>query len=188
MILAAGAGTRFGEPKASALVRPGTRFVDAVVESARDAGASHILVVGAPGLAMPARAVLVANARATGEQIESVRLGLARLANTSVVGALVWPVDHPFVRGDTARALASAARATRAPIALPVHAGRRGHPAWFARETWRELMTVADGGARTVVRAYGARVLEVPVDDAGVLRDVDTRADLACALESDRDA
>jgi CTP:molybdopterin cytidylyltransferase MocA len=39
-------------------------------------------------------------------------------------------------------------------------------------------MTVADGGARAVVHAYGARVHEVPVSDAGVRRDIDTKGDL----------
>lgn len=185
VVLAAGAGTRFGEPKAVALLRPDVRFVDAVVEAALAAGASPVLVVGAPGLAVPAGARLVPNPHALGEQIASLRLGLARLANTAAAGALAWPVDHPFVRAETARALAERALAAGAPVALPVHAGRRGHPAWFARATWRELMTVAEGGARAVVRAYGAAVLEVPVDDAGVLRDVDTRADLACGLEAE---
>jgi len=39
-------------------------------------------------------------------------------------------------------------------------------------------MTVADGGARAVIRAQPARVGEVEVPDAGVLRDIDTRGDL----------
>jgi CTP:molybdopterin cytidylyltransferase MocA len=39
-------------------------------------------------------------------------------------------------------------------------------------------MTVTDGGARAVVRSYGARVVEVEVPDAGIRRDIDTRADL----------
>jgi molybdenum cofactor cytidylyltransferase len=61
---------------------------------------------------------------------------------------------------------------------VPVHKSRRGHPTWFHRDTWRELMTVADGGARAVIRAQPARVGEVEVPDAGVLRDIDTRGDL----------
>ena len=91
---------------------------------------------------------------------------------------LVWPVDHPIVLATSALAVVDAARRTGAPIVVPVHDGKRGHPVWFARETWRELMTVADGGARAVVHAYGARVHEVPVSDAGVRRDIDTKGDL----------
>ena len=75
-------------------------------------------------------------------------------------------------------AVVDAARRTGAPIVVPVHDGRRGHPVWFARETWRELMTVTDGGARAVVRAYCERVHEVAVSDVGIARDIDTKADL----------
>jgi molybdenum cofactor cytidylyltransferase len=69
-------------------------------------------------------------------------------------------------------------RRTRAPVVVPLHEGRRGHPAFFARESWLDVMTVEAGGARAVVRAYGARVHEEPVADAGVVRDIDTRSDM----------
>ena len=181
VILAAGAGTRFGEPKAGALVRDGVRFLDAVCETARGAGADPIVAVVPPGTAVPDGVRLVVNAVATAEQITSLRLGLAQLTNSPVGAALVWPVDHPFVRVESALAVVDAARRTGAPIVVPVHEGRRGHPAWFTRDTWRELMTVHDGGARAVVHGYGARVHEVPVPDAGVVRDIDTPADFAAA-------
>src|SRR5687768_9766878 len=97
VVLAAGAGTRFGEPKAGALLRPEVRFVDAVVETARGAGLDPIIVVGPPGLIVPAGAIGVTNADARGEQVHSLRLGLARLVGAPVGGALAWPVDHPYV-------------------------------------------------------------------------------------------
>lgn len=185
VVLAAGAGTRFGQPKAGAIVRDGVRFVDAVVETARLAGADPIIVVVAPGFVAPVGVRTVINADATGEQIKSVRLGLGQLTNSTAIGTLLWPVDHPFVRLESALAVVDAAKRTAAPIVLPVYEGKRGHPAWFVRDTWRELVTVADGGARTVVHAYGPRVLEVRVTDAGVVRDVDTQADLAAARTGD---
>lgn len=179
VVVAAGAGTRFGEPKAGAIVRDGVRFIDAVVETARLAGADPIVVVVPAGLPVPGGVRSVVNPDAAGEQIKSVRLGLAQLTNSSAVGALLWPVDHPFVRLESALAIVDAAKRTAAPIVIPTYEGKRGHPAWFARDTWRELVTVADGGARAVVRTYGPRVIEVRVTDAGVVRDVDTPADLA---------
>lgn len=178
IILAAGAGTRFGEPKVNATLSDGRTFLQAVCEGAETTGASPIVAVVPPDTAVPAPIRGVVNARARDEQVMSLRLGLAQLANTDAQGALVWPVDHPFVHATSALAVVDAARRTGAPIVVPVHNGRRGHPVWFARETWRELMTVADGGARAVVRAYGDRVHEVVVDDPGVLRDIDTPADL----------
>jgi CTP:molybdopterin cytidylyltransferase MocA len=181
VVLAAGAGTRFGEPKAGALVQPGVRFVDAVVATAREAGADPIVVVAAPNLSLPSGVVGVTNPNARGEQIHSLRLGLARLVGVSVQGALVWPVDHPFVDLQSALAVIDGAKRTRAPIVLPVFEGRRGHPVYFSRDCWRELATVAEGGARTVVHAHAAELLEVPVVNIGVVRDVDTRADMSNA-------
>ncbi len=178
IVLAAGAGVRFGEPKVNALLPDGRRFLDVVVEHCVTSGADPVLVVAPPGVMVPDGARVVVNPRATAEQVISLRLGLAQLANTSVGGVLVWPVDHPFAQATSALAVVDAAQRTGAPIVVPVHEGKRGHPVWFARETWRELMTVADGGARAVVHAYGARVVEVPVSDTGVRRDIDTSDDL----------
>ncbi len=178
IVLAAGAGSRFGEPKVNATMPDGRRFIEVVVEHCRTCGADPLIAVVPPDAAVPDGARAVVNSRAKDEQITSLRLGLAQLANTSAAGVLVWPVDHPFALATSAMAVVDAARRTGAPIVVPVTDGGRGHPVWFARETWRELMTVAAGGARAVVHAYGARVHEVTVDDAGIRRDIDTQADL----------
>lgn len=178
IIVGAGAGKRFGGPKAIATLRDGRRFVDAAAETARDAGLSPLVTVLPPGVEAPHGAVYVVNARADGEQVVSVRLGLAQLANTTVVGVVVWPVDHPFVTLETVLAVIDGARRTGAPIVRPQFEGEHGHPVFFHRDTWRELMTVADGGARAVVHAYGTRVAHVAVRDRGVLRDIDLPSDL----------
>jgi CTP:molybdopterin cytidylyltransferase MocA len=178
IVLAAGAGTRFGQPKAHAEMPDGRRFLDVVVEHCVTSGANPVIAIVPPGTVVPAGVRGVVNAKPTDEQVTSLRLGLAQLANTDVAGVLVWPVDHPFANALSALAVVDAARRTGAPIVVPVTESGRGHPVWFARETWRELMTVTDGGARAVVRSYGMRVLEVPVHDDGIRRDIDTREDL----------
>ncbi len=178
IIVGAGAGKRFGGPKAIATLRDGRRFVDAAAETARDAGLSPLVTVLPPGVEAPHGTVYVVNARADGEQVVSVRLGLAQLANTTVVGVVVWPVDHPFVTLETVLAVMDGARRTGAPIVRPQFEGEHGHPVFFHRDTWRELMTVADGGARAVVHAYDTRVAHVDVRDRGVLRDIDLPSDL----------
>jgi CTP:molybdopterin cytidylyltransferase MocA len=178
VILGAGAGKRFGEPKASALLGDGRRFLDAVFFTARDAGLDPLVAVLPPGTDVPPGLTLIQNARAEGEQVASLRLALSQLTNTPSVGALVWPVDHPFVSLESALAVIDGARRTGAPIARPEFDGEHGHPVFFHRDTWRELMTVADGGARAVVHAYGTRVATIAVRDRGVLRDIDFPEDL----------
>ena len=177
-MLAAGAGTRFGEPKAGALLPSGERFLDAVVRVAADAGAHPVVAVVPPGFDVPGPARGVGNPDSGGEQVASIRLGLAALANSPVEGVLVWPVDHPFVLMESVLAVIDGHRRTQAPIVIPTYEGRRGHPAFFARVTWPDLMTVASGGARSVLRTYASQVHELPVPDPGVVLDIDTRSDM----------
>jgi molybdenum cofactor cytidylyltransferase len=112
------------------------------------------------------------------EQIVSLRQGLMQLANSVAEATLVWPVDHPFVSLESVLAVLDAYKRTRAPIVIPVYEERRGHPGLFARDTWRELMTVQQDGARGVIHAYGDRVMEIEVQDAGVVRNIDRISDL----------
>ena len=184
VILGAGAGTRFGGPKAVALIEPGTRFIDRVVAIADDVGAGPIIAVLPKGVAAPppARAV---TGNPSSEQITSLRLGLMQLANTQAEAVLVWPVDHPFVSADSVRAVLDAYERSRAPIVIPTFEGRRGHPGLFARSLWRELMVVEHDGARGVIHANDAHVVEVPVPDAGIVRNIDRPADMN--VSGDRD-
>ena len=177
VIPAAGLGLRFGQPKAEAEIAPGVRFLDRVVSLALQCGADPIIAVIGPGVRAPGSAVAVEGSP-SGDQLASVRRGLARLASNPARSALLWPVDHPYVAVTTAKAVVEGHRGTGAPIVVPVYDGRRGHPVLFARETWLDLMTATEGGARSVVHRYGDLVLEIAVDDPNVLRDVDTRADL----------
>jgi len=181
VIVGAGAGKRFGGPKAIALLPDGRRFVDAIAATARDAELAPIIAVLPPGVEPPASTIGVVNPNADSEQIMSVRLGLAQLTSQPVIGAVVWPVDHPFVTLESVLAILDAAKRSWAPIVAPLCDERRGHPVFFHRDIWRELATVADGGARAVVRSHGAEVESVGVNDRGVLRDINTRDDLAAS-------
>lgn len=184
VIVGAGAGSRFGEPKAFATFPDGRTFLETIAQTARDAALQPIVAVLPPrGAATESDAMtrgltVVRNANPGSEQIVSVRLGLTALVGNPAIGALIWPVDHPFPSLVSVLAAIDAAKRTGAPFVVPTFEGRRGHPLFAHRDTWRELLTVADGGTRAVVRGYGDRVAEVAVRDAGVLRDIDTRGDL----------
>jgi len=202
VILAAGAGTRLGGVAKALLVDPhGRTFLTAIVESARAVGAEDtVVIVGPPfgdAVAAHARelgARVVVNARPERGMASSVALGFAALAAgdsastdravaevvTSAVpkidAAWLWPVDHPHVRPSTLRSLISALMQHDA--ARPVYAGRGGHPPLVARSLFARLAACAglDGGARAVLAA--ADTVDIAVDDAGCVRDVDTAADL----------
>lgn len=84
--------------------------------------------------------------------------------------------DMPFVEVATLQALCAALDGGAA-IAAPVFQGRRGNPIGFGTAHRDALLALTgDEGARRIVRA--SVVVEVDVDDPGIFRDVDTRADL----------
>lgn len=102
----------------------------------------------------------------------SVQAGIRALP-PQVLAAVIFLVDHPVVDPSTIESLLDALPPGR--IAIPTYGGRRGHPAAFSREVFPEILALGfDKGLNAVVRRDPARVTEVPVDDPGVLWDVDT--------------
>lgn len=179
VIPAAGASLRMGRPKAL-LPLGGETFLQRAVRALADGGCDPVFVVLGPGDSASAREAERAGARVLenpepGEgPITSLRLALAAL-DASVRGLVYLPVDHPLVRAETVRALLAAARSTRAPIVLPLHASERGHPVVFDRALFPELSDpTLEEGARTVTHRHLGRALSVEVDDPGVLVDIDT--------------
>jgi CTP:molybdopterin cytidylyltransferase MocA len=190
IVLAAGRSRRMGTAKAL-LEIDGESFLALAVDALRAGGcASVIVVVGvdeaADRIARAAEALgahIVRNGQEGAEQIDSLRLALAAL-DPAAEAAVVLPVDFPRVRAATVAKLCEAFRVRRAPVVVPVAGGELGHPTLFARAVFAELRAgpLAEG-ARTVVAAHVHDRLEVPVDDAAILRDVDTPADYARLLE-----
>jgi molybdenum cofactor cytidylyltransferase len=87
--------------------------------------------------------------------------------------------DMPFVRVDTLRALSDRMRALRAngapAIIQPVLDGVPGHPVGFTCDFFAEISALTgERGARAVLERHRSVVDRVPVDDPGVLRDIDT--------------
>jgi molybdenum cofactor cytidylyltransferase len=101
-----------------------------------------------------------------------------RSRHPGAAGVIVALADMPWVRSATIARVAAAV-AAGATVAAPFHAARRGHPVGFGAACFGELEALdGDDGARSVVAAHADAVLRLDVDDAGVLRDVDTAADL----------
>jgi molybdenum cofactor cytidylyltransferase len=144
-------------------------------------GIDDVLIVGRPGdLALRAAALAlgavsyVSNPRADEGQISSIVAAMDVADRPGVDGLLVLPVDQPLVTSATIAAVLDAFRRVRPPVARATHGGAHGHPVVFARAVFDELRGVPPGaGARAVVRAHGARVLDVEVPDEGVLIDID---------------
>jgi molybdenum cofactor cytidylyltransferase len=180
VILAAGAGSRLGGV-AKALLRVGEdSYLARILATARAVGLDDaVVVVGPPhgeAVAAEARGLgarVVVNAEPARGMASSIALGFGALAGGEA--AWLWPVDHPFVRTETLRALIAAIG--ESAVAKPVYQGRGGHPPLIARAVWPELAGCGEIGARAVLARVA--VVAVPVHDPGVVRDVDTPEDAA---------
>ncbi len=180
VVVAAGAGTRMGGV-AKALLRVGdTTYLSRIVETLRSTGDDAVVVVGAPyGDEVAAEAArlgarVVVNPDPSRGMASSIALGFGALTDGDA--AWLWPVDHPHVTVETLRALQAAIGDH--DVARPRFEGRGGHPPLIARRAWPQLAACdrIDGGARAVIA--GLDVVDVAVDDAGVVRDIDLPEDI----------
>lgn len=184
IILAAGASSRMGRPKATLpLTDEADTFLSRLVRTASAAGLPDIVVVtGAHQREVRAAAGrlerhvrFVHNAEWARGQLSSLLTGLSAPPVAPVEAALVTLVDVPLASATTFRQVIGRWRHTRAPIVRPAQGDTHGHPVIFDRALFDELHAAdLDAGAKPVVRAHADAIVNVPVDDEGAFLDVDT--------------
>jgi nicotine blue oxidoreductase len=180
VLLAAGAGTRLGTPKALVELG-GRRLVDRGVALLADGGAAPIVVVtGAADVTVTGPGVTVVHNPdwATGMG-SSLAAGLRALPG-DCAAAVIALVDQPLVGAASVRRLI-AAFAAGAGAAVAAYQGRPRNPVLLARGHWPAALAGAagDAGARAFLRAHPGLVTEVECGDTGRPDDVDTPEDLA---------
>jgi molybdenum cofactor cytidylyltransferase len=184
IVLAAGASTRMGRPKA--LLEAGDRtFIRRILDTLRAAGVQDAVVViraGQDEIAAEVEASgfgrTVLNPRADEGQLSSLIAGLDAIEHHGVYAALVTLVDVPLIGADAVRLLLERAAVSTAPVLRAVHHGRHGHPVIFKRQLFEALRRAdPSAGAKAIVRAV--HVEDVETGDTGVVEDVDTPEDYA---------
>jgi len=191
VVLAAGAGVRFGGGKLLAPWADGV-LLDAALAAAFAAPVARVLVVtGADAEAVggaardfaartgeAARLVLVHAADHAQGMGASLRTA-ALLLDDASQGVFVFLGDMPRVPHAMLASLAQAVR-DGAAAAAPVFEGRRGHPVVIGPALLPRVRLLAgDAGARAVLDGLGPRLALIEAPDDGVLFDVDAPADLA---------
>ena len=189
IVLAAGASSRMGSPKpALPLDGRGETFLSRVVRTTLSAGFPEIVVVAGAHVDAVRRAwpgrdrrvrVLINDAWEAG-QLSSLLVGLNASSFVPIEAVAVTLVDVPLVTEDTIRQLVSTWRTTGAPIVRPARGDQHGHPVIFDRAVFADLRAADLGaGAKSVVRAHAAKIINVPIQDPGAYRDIDTPDDYA---------
>jgi CTP:molybdopterin cytidylyltransferase MocA len=193
VLLAAGEGSRFGQPKA--LVEfSGQTLAERGVNLLRAGGADPILVVtGAASIELSGTRIVYNPAWRTGMG-SSLRAALQALidadpdadpdadsdAGPDIGAAVVALADQPLVGPQAVTRLIAAYRAGSG-VAVAAYDGRPRNPVLLAREHWPEVIATATGdqGARAFLRARPDLVTLVECGDTGRPDDIDTPADLA---------
>lgn len=186
VVLAAGASSRMGRPKALLPTDvAGETFLTRIIRTLREAEVADVVVVMGKDADAIRQAVqgdlaprFIENPEPEAGQLSSLLVALRAVDHPGVRGMLVALVDVPLVSAETVRAVLAAYRHSGAPVVRPVSGGRHGHPVIFDRAVFAELRRADPHiGAKAVVRAHQAAVVDVAVEDAGAFADVDTQAD-----------
>jgi CTP:molybdopterin cytidylyltransferase MocA len=181
LILAGGAGRRFGGPKAWAVLPDGRNFLEACTATLVAAGARPVAATLPPGSRDPAVDKLLALPlpEAGLDMFASIRIGIGRLMNErSWTRVALLPVDHPLVRAETLSVLA----AGRSRAVIPSFHGKHGHPVVIDRPAAEAVVNGALPGPtlREVLATIGC--VAVDVDDPGTTANCNSPAALAAAL------
>lgn len=187
VLMAAGAGARFGGGKLTAEFRGAPLYRRAL--SAVPAGVFEaVAVVSAIRELLEeasARGFLpVVNDRPEDGVSRTITLGLAALP--AVEGAMFLAADQPLLTAETVKKLADMFRANPTDIVAPAAGGKRGNPCLFPAAFFPELQSLTgDRGGSGVIRAHPhrLRLVEVPPEE---LLDADTPEILAALSQISR--
>jgi CTP:molybdopterin cytidylyltransferase MocA len=161
IVLAAGAGTRFGGPKQKLLL---PRVLDRLADSPVD---EVVVVTGAYPLEAPGARVVECPDWERGPGA-SLRCGLDALG-PGVEAAVVSLADGPNLAPEAVRRILAMWRGGAGAVVAASYAGARGHPVVIGRGAWD---AVPDEGLRALP------AMLVPCDDLGAPGDVDRPEDL----------
>lgn len=175
LVLAAGASTRMGMPKALLKYPDGTRLAGAQIRLLEKAGCDPVLIV----LGSEADRIQreLPNARAVVHpdwqegRFSSVRAGLRAL--DAFRGCFILPVDSPGIRLSTLEAMRKTADKDNAQAVRPAFRGKPGYIVWISAATAERLLAMTDEDT-PLNQILDPVTRFIPVDDPAIVRNVNT--------------
>lgn len=188
LIPAAGHSRRMGKPKLSLPVA-GRTVLEHVIQALHEVEVNPILVVLGPHVADLSAAAKAAGAAVlllpwpTPDMRATVERGLGWIEEMMEPaddnGLLLLPGDHPTLEVSVLRALLAAWKSTpEKSIVVPTWQGCRGHPTLLSWKHVRGIRALPEGeGVNVYLRSQMKETIELPVDSASVVEDLDTPED-----------
>lgn len=185
IVLAAGFSTRFGSSKLMAQLANGNTVFGQTIARINGAITSPI-VVTRPEM-VPTLQPLAPQAQI--KPFEHAERGMGATLAYAVQqiddwdGCVVCLADMPFIETTSYAAIANALSVNS--IVVPSWESKSGNPVAFGSQHFPELRQLdGDSGGRKLIDAYPQAVLSLPLDDPGILQDIDTQAELARLQDS----
>lgn len=181
ILLAAGSSRRFGADKRLHPLADGTPMVLASARRLAEACRRTIVVIR-PGdtalatrLAAEGMETVVCNEAEKGMG-HSLSRGVAASADAD--GWLVALVDMPYIERTSYHAVLGALQ-DGATLARPVYKEKVGHPVGFGADHLPDLLALTgDQGGKTILDAHRDDLRRCPVEDPGILKDIDQPSQL----------
>jgi molybdenum cofactor cytidylyltransferase len=182
ILLAAGSSSRMGQAKQLLPLGSSTVLAQTLAHTRAAAVDEVVLVLGSSAesirhhLSLDGVKVVVNPSYEQG-MASSLRTGLSALDPQSAA-ALIILGDQPFTSPQTLDRIIQAYRDTGAPIVIPTWQGTRGNPVLLDRSLFSEALALqGDVGCRAKFSRHLEEILNVEVEENGVLLDIDDRAD-----------
>lgn len=186
ILLAAGFSRRFGTNDKLMHALPDGRAIALVAAQNLVAALPHTVAVVRPESAALAQQltqagiVVITCSQQEQEMADSLSTAIRYTAGMAAAadGFVVALADMPYICAQTISDVAGALAAGSA-IVVPTYRGQRGHPVAFSAKFRSELEGLhGDTGARAIVQCYRDEVCLLECDDAGIVKDIDTLADI----------
>lgn len=188
IILAAGSSRRMGSQK---LLLPygSSTMIETVVDQVQKSAIDQVLIVLGPEpekvkKVLVNRAVkFCLNTRHEEGMLSSVICGIRALPQEAEA-ALIYLGDQPEIPPEVSNRVMEAYDDDLFGIVIPVCNHRRGHPLLVDMKYRREIEKLdLEQGLRALRHQFPEDVLEVDVDEPGILVDIDTREDYSNATK-----
>jgi molybdenum cofactor cytidylyltransferase len=179
LILAAGESKRMGFPKMLLPFNGRTMIENVIVNVTRSDVDNTMVVLGADKnklmeLVEKSSVKYCYNDDYKEGMLSSVKCGFRNLPS-DIVAVLVFQGDQPLIFPKAINTVIDAYRNSGKGIIIPVHKNKRGHPLLIDRKFRYEIDKLdAHKGLCSLAHQFSDDVLEVEIDDSGILKDFDT--------------